>query len=237
VAETSLLDAAIDDARQGAFDWLVFTSANGVEFVSRRMGALGVRPEQLTALNVAAVGEATAAAVVRAGLNLTLVAEAATGDALAASLCQQLRPRARVLYPKSAIGREAFPNALEAAGFDVRAIDAYRTVPEPDVDLRVLEQVRRGEIDMITFSSPSSVRNFLDLVGQECAVKRGIPVICAGPVTAQAARDAGLLVVAVSDAPDALSMAEAIATYWQSSGRRQPSDAMTSTDELERSAV
>jgi uroporphyrinogen-III synthase len=237
VVDLAPLDAAIDDAHQGAFDWLVFTSANAVEIVSRRIDALNLRSEQLTALKVAAVGEATAAATVRAGLNLTLVAEAATGDALAASLCRQMRPASRVLYPKSAIGREALPKALQTAGFDVLAIDVYRTVPEPDVDLRALEQVRRGEIDLITFASPSSVRNFIDLVGLECTVVRGIPVVCVGAVTAEAARDAGLLVVAVSDAPDALTMTEAVATYWQSSVRGQPAAAMASTFELERSAV
>ena len=237
VADLALLDAAIDDAQRGAFDWFVFTSANAVEIVARRMDALNVHPEQLTALNVAAVGEATAAAVVRAGLNPTLVPEAATGDALAASLCRQMRPMARVLYPKSAIGREAVPIALRVAGCDLLSIDVYRTVPELDVDLAALDQVQRGEIDIITFASPSSVRNFIDLVGQECTAVRGIPVVCAGPVTAQAARDVGMTVVAVCDAPDAVAMTEAIATFWQRSVRRQAAAAMPATVVLERSAV
>ena len=237
IAETSLLDAALDEACRGGFDWIVFTSANAVEIIARRLDALEIRPEQLAAVNVAAVGRATATAAVDAGLNLTLVPESATGDAVGGDLGRQLRPGARVLYPRSAIGRQALPNALKAAGTDVVTIDVYRTLPEPDVDMRVLDQVRRGEIDMITFTSPSSVRNFLDLVGAERAVLDEIPVVCAGPVTGQSAREAGMRVAAISDAPDAETMTAAIAACWSTPGRRKPSTEMALTMQPERSAV
>ena len=237
IAETSLLDAALDGARQGGFEWIVFTSANAVEIIARRLDALGIRPEQLAAVNVAAVGRATAAAAVDAGLNLTLVPESATGDALGGDLGRQVRPGARVLYPRSAIGREALPIALKASGLDVLAIDVYQTLPEPDVDMRVLDQVRRGEIDMVTFTSPSSVRNFVDLVGAECAVLNEIPVVCAGPVTGQSAREAGMRVVAISHAPDEEPMIEAIAACWSTPGGRKTNTEMTLRMQPERSAV
>ena len=116
-------------------------------------------------MRVAAVGRATAAAVAEAGLNLTLVPEHATADALAARLRQVMGATARVLYPRSAMGRDVLPNELRAAGFDVLAIDVYRTLPEPNVDQRVLDRVRRGEVDVITFASPSSVRHLVALLG------------------------------------------------------------------------
>ncbi len=223
-------------SRRGAFDWCVFTSANAVEVFANRMDALDVHPSQLAAMRVAAVGRATAAAVADAGLNLTLVPEQATADALAATLRQVMRAGARVLYPRSAMGRDVLPNELRAAGFDVLAIDVYRTLPEPNVDRRVLDRVRRGEVDVITFASPSSVRQLVALLGSECVGLNRIPVVCAGPVTAQAAREAGLLVTAVSESPDVAAMSKAIAGFWLNAGAETPLDEAAETVHAGRSA-
>src|SRR5215217_492028 len=214
IGDTAQLDLAIDQTRLGAFDWCVFTSANAVEVFANRMDALDIHPNQLANMRVAAVGRTTAVAVADAGLNLTLVPESATADALAASLRKVMRARERVLYPRSAMGRDVLPNELRAAGFDVQAIDVYRTLPEPNVDQRVLDRVRRGDVDVITFASPSSVRQFVAMLGPECAGLKRMPVVCAGPVTAQAAREAGLLVTAVSESPDVAAMSKAIAGVW-----------------------
>ncbi|MDF3017136.1 MAG: hemD [Thermomicrobiales bacterium] len=218
IGDTAELDLTINDALRGAFDWCVFTSANAVEVFANRMDALDVHPNQLSGMRVAAVGHATAAAVADAALSLALVPESATADALAATLRQTMRAGARVLYPRSASGRDVLPNELRAAGFDVLAIDAYRTLPEPNVDQRVVDRVRRGEVDLITFASPSSVRHVVGLLGPDCAGLNTIPVVCAGPVTARAAREAGLLVSAVSESPDAAAMSNAIAAFWQGAG-------------------
>ena len=235
IGDTAELDLAIDEARQGAFDWCVFTSANAVEVFADRMDALDVHPNQLAALRVATVGRATAAAVAYAGLNLTLIPKSVTADALAAKLRQVMRPGARVLYPRSAMGRDVLPNELRAEGFEVVAIDAYRTLPEPNVDQRVVDRVRRGEVDLITFASPSSVRQVIALFGMDCVSLKTIPVVCAGPVTAQAAREAGLLVTAVSESPDAAAMSEAIAAFWLDAGA-EAELAETATAQLGRSA-
>jgi uroporphyrinogen-III synthase len=205
----------------------VFTSANAVEIFANRMDALNVHPDQLASMRVAAVGRATAAAVAEVGLNLTLTPERATADALAARLRQVMDARARVLYPRSAMGRDVLPNELRAAGFDVLAIDVYRTLPEPNVDQRVLDCVRRGEVDVLTFASPSSVRHLVALLASEAIALNTIPVVCAGPVTAQAARDAGLLVAAVSESPDTASISNAIAEFWLNAGVEPRDAAMT----------
>src|SRR5215212_1520581 len=235
IADTAELDLAIDETRRRAFDWCVFTSANAVEVFADRMDALDVHPNQLAALRVATVGRATAAAVAYAGLNLTLIPKSATADALAAKLRQVMRPGARVLYPRSAMGRDVLPNELRAEGFEVVPIDAYRTLPEPNVDQRVVDRVRRGEVDLITFASPSSVRQVIALFGTDCVSLKTIPVVCAGPVTAQAAREAGLLVTAVSESPDAAAMSEAIAAFWLDAGA-EAELVETATAQLGRSA-
>jgi hydroxymethylbilane synthase len=214
IGDMAPLDIAIAETRRGLFDWCVFSSANAVEIFASRMDALDIHPSQFAATRVAAVGQVTAAAVADAGLNLTLVPESATADALAVQLCRVMRAGERVLYPRSAMGRDVLPNELKAAGIDVQAIDVYRTLPELNVDQQVLDRVRRGDVDVITFASPSSVRQFVAMLGPECAGLNKMPVVCAGPVTAQAAREAGLLVTAVSESPDVAAMSKAIAGFW-----------------------
>jgi uroporphyrinogen-III synthase len=236
IDDLAQLDVAIEESRRGVFDWCVFTSANAVEVFANRMDALDVHPDQLATMRVAAVGRATAAAVAEAGLNLTLVPEQATADALAARLRQVMGASARVLYPRSAMGRDVLPNELRAAGYDVLAVDVYRTLPEPNVDRRVLDRVRRGEVDVITFASPSSVRHLVALLAAEDIALNAIPVVCAGPVTAQAAREAGLLVVAVSESPDMAAISKAIAEFWLHAGAEAPLDEAMETAPAGRSA-
>jgi uroporphyrinogen-III synthase len=111
----------------------------------------------------------------------------------------------------------------------VLAIDVYRTLPEPNVDQRVLDRVRRGEVDVITFASPSSVRHLVALLKSESIAMDAIPVVCVGPVTARAAREAGLLVAAVSESPDTAVVTKAIAEFWLSAGVETPLDEVVET--------
>jgi uroporphyrinogen-III synthase len=227
IGDLAQLDGAIEDICRGAFDWSVFTSANAVEVFANRMEALNVHPNQIASMRVAAVGRVTAAAVTEAGLNLALVPEIATAEVLAATLSEVMRAGARVLYPRSASGRDVLPNELKAAGFDVLAVDVYRTLPEPTIDQRVLDRVRRGEVDVITFASPSSVRHLVTLLESECIALNTIPVVCAGLVTAQAAREAGLSVAAVSQSPDTAAISKAIAEFWLKAGVQTPLEEAT----------
>lgn len=120
-----------------------------------------------------------------------------------------------MLYPVSAVGREELPEALRAQGAAVAVIPVYTTAAEADVDDAVLERIRTREFDLVTFSSPSSVRCFAQIVGDEGSARGRAHAVCAGPVTAQAARDAGFEVVAVAADPGAEGMAEAVAAYWR----------------------
>ena len=213
IADASELDSALAQALAGAFDWLVFSSANSVAAVAERLRMLGHEPAALAALRVAAVGPATAAAAAEVGLQARVVPASHDAAALALALRQVAGETARVLYPRSAIGRETLPALLRRAGIEVVEVAAYRTLPEHEVDNRVLARVRHGEADAITFFSPSSARHFLDLVGLERP--SGFPAVCAGPTTAGAAREAGLRVVAVSENPTDGAVVDALATWWR----------------------
>ena len=89
---------------------------------------------------------------------------------------------------------------------------------------------------MITFASPSSVRHLVALLESEGIALKAIPVVCAGPVTAQAAREAGMLVAAVSESPDMAAMSKAIAEFWLNAGVETPRDETAETVHAGRSA-
>lgn len=210
------LDAALRELADGAFTWVVFTSANAVDAVAGAAADLGARDECLRAIRAATIGEATTRAALDLGLDVAVVAGEPTSEGLVASLVPRLQAGDRVLYPRSAIGREFLPVALRDAGIDVTTVDAYRTVPEMDISPEVLGRLRAGEVDLILYSSPSSVSSLQALLGRERTLIEHVPAICAGPVTAASVREAGLPVAKVSHDPGPPAMVDAAAAFWLS---------------------
>ena len=202
--DTGPLDSALRQAAAGGFDWLVLTSANAVMMLARRLEALDIHPAALSSLSVAAIGPATAeAAHDRLGLDVSVVPEESVAEALAGAL--RPAPGMRILLPQSEIARPALAESLTAAGADVTAVVAYRNiVGSGGVELPALLEAR--EVDAITFTSASTVRNFLRRLADEGGVSpdlAGVCVACIGPVTAQIAR-ALRLTVAVMPAEHTL---------------------------------
>ena len=181
------------------FDWVVFTSANGVEKTLARLERAGDDGSALAAARVAAVGPATAEALAAAGIGVDLVPERFAAEAVVAALALRGITRRRVLYPRADIARDALPDGLRAAGARVDAVDAYRTVPETAVDPAALARLRRGEVDVATFASGSSVRNLIALLGGGVDGLRRATIACVGASTAAAAREFGLDVAIVAE--------------------------------------
>jgi uroporphyrinogen-III synthase len=193
--DTAPLDTALHAAAAEAFDWLVVTSTNTVLAVAQRLAALGLRLAPDRRLAVAAVGPATEAAVQR---QLGLSVQAMPDTYVAAALVQALQPvvQKRILLPQADLAAPRLAQALTAAGADVTAVTAYRTVPgHGGVDLPAL--LATAQVDAITFTSPSTVHNCLRRLadeGGDPAHLTRICVACLGPVTAQAAQACGLAV-------------------------------------------
>lgn len=174
-------------AQLGGYDWIVFTSAYGVAHTWSRLEETAVTLPQ--SVQVAAIGPATACAIVRRGAQVHAVAREYRGTALPAVM-GDLRGR-RVLLPSSDIGREETAQGLRAAGAAVTDLTMYRTLPA-EADPRGLQVLRAGA-DAVTFTSPSTVHNFAALVGAETtAVLADTVVACIGPSTADAARTIGV---------------------------------------------
>lgn len=188
-------------AQLEATDWLVCTSANAVRAVATARGA---RPWPAT-LRAAAVGVATAQALQAAGLPVSFTPSAAVADALAREL--PLRPGVRVLWPHGDLAEVGLAATLRARGADVHTAIAYRTVADVAL-LGLVDALRDGRVDAITFTSASTVRHVVEGLAQAGVTLQptGRParplVVCIGPVTAAAARECGLTVDAVATPHD-----------------------------------
>ena len=172
-------------ARAGEYDWVVFTSANAVE----RFVPLLRDARDLGAARVAAIGPGTAEALRR----LALVADLVPEEFVAEALVEAFPPGpGRVLLPRAAAARGVLPEGLRAKGWEVDVVEAYRTEPVPQSEERLVA-ARRA--DAITFTSSSTVTNFLAAAGRDAVP----PIVaCIGPVTAETARSCGLVVDVVA---------------------------------------
>ena len=197
--DTAPLDAALRNARD--YDWLILTSANAVEAVAQRLDALNLSPAILQGPAIAAVGPATARAVrQRLGLEVALVPPKAVGESLLAAL--PIPAGQRVLLPRAAKARDVLPDGLRARGVQVDVITAYETVLGRGGD-DLPAALRAGQVDAITFTSPSTVRHTLLRLEREADMGAdalaGTVIACIGPVTAAAAEEAGLRVDLMPD--------------------------------------
>ncbi len=165
------LAAAIVVLRAGAYEWVAFTSANGVDRTWDALEAAGADARAFAATKVAAIGPATARAIERRGLRPDLVATEFRGEALADALLEAPGSgRARVLLARAAVARDVLPETLRAAGWQVDVVAAYETRPTSnDVVERLTRELAAGRIDAVTFTSSSTVDNLCDLLGPDAA--------------------------------------------------------------------
>lgn len=187
--------APLDDAcaRAGTFDWIIFSSANGVDVFMQRLLGGGQDLRALAGVKLCVVGTATAERLAHYRLNADLVPGEFRAEAVVSALGEAADVRGlSVLLPRADIGREVIADELRKQGADVTEVVAYRTVVaeaeregEPDIYRMLLDR----RIDVVTFTSASAVRNFVKVVGAEPAADllRTTVVACIGPVTAEAA--------------------------------------------------
>jgi uroporphyrinogen III methyltransferase/synthase len=184
--------------RISAYHWLVFTSVNGVQAFFHRMKTNQVDIRSLQG-KICAVGASTQAALNDLGLNVDYVPEQFTTDELLNGLLKRIQPGEKALLARADIANPELSNGLRGKGIPVDDLTVYRTLLEPPAGLAP-EELLEKSIDFITFTSSSTVRNFVKLIGPEnCPKLSGARIVCIGPVTAETARELGLDVEAVAD--------------------------------------
>jgi uroporphyrinogen III methyltransferase/synthase len=216
--------AALDDAIRSLseFDWILFTSVNAARFLASRCRRLGVEPGYEGLGCCAAVGPTTASVAAAEGFAVDYVAKEFVGAALARELGAELAGK-KVLLPRSERARPDLPDALQAAGAKVTQVVAYHTGGVGAVDPALARAIRRADVDVVSFFSPSAVENLRSELGDETLARLATKAAFAavGPVTAAALRHAGLRVAIEAPQATAESMAAAIAGYFSTSARSQ----------------
>jgi uroporphyrinogen III methyltransferase / synthase len=207
-ADYGPLDAAL--RRIGAYQWIVFTSRNGVAAVFERLAAMGLAPAALRRARLAVIGPGTAEALRDRGLRAELSPDEFRAEALVEAFRHDLRG-VRVLLPRAAVARDVLPQGLRALGAEVEVVPAYRTEVDDAHAPDVIAAVRAGRVDAVTFTSSSTVRHFLQLAGPDARpALEHVLVACIGPVTAETARASGLAVGVVASTYTLAGLVEAL---------------------------
>jgi uroporphyrinogen-III synthase len=211
------LDAAC--ARLDSYDWVVFTSANGVRAVLAHLAATGVQPPKLSTKRVAAVGRATAHVLHDRGVSVAYVPDQEGSRSLGEGLPQV--EGSRVLLARGDKADPTLARILAQRGARlVDAVTAYRTLPTAP-GRTDLEQLRKG-IDAVTFTSPSTVSGFVSMGPEWRELLRGRVVVTIGPSTTAAARASGLQVTAEARERSERGMIEALISAFEGDPARRP---------------
>lgn len=193
------LDRAIRQI--ASYDWLIFTSVNGVEQFLVRFEKLGKKMADLGEIEVGAIGPETAKRLTAAQIRPSLVPKQYQAEGiLEALICETVLGK-RILIPRAAKARDILPETLRQWGARVDVVEAYQTVL-PQVDVSALcKLLREGEIDMITFTSSSTATNFAAMLGDQDLprlVAKAV-IACIGPITARTVEDLGMRSEVVSE--------------------------------------
>lgn len=182
------------------YDWLILTSVNGVEALFERMAKYRIRKSALSHLKIVAIGPATKSAIEKHGLTVAVTPKEYVAESVVASLQRRVKGK-RVLLVRAKVARDVIPRELRKAGATVDVIEAYETVV-PESSKRRLQAALNGKRKphAITFTSSSTVKNFVALMGlrsaraalKKSASNHGVHSASIGPVTSATLREFGL---------------------------------------------
>ena len=191
------LDEAIDHLY--GYDWLIFTSANAIDFFLRRLETRGVKIDELDEIKVCAIGQGSADKLRDAHVHVDVVPSQAKAEGVFAALSEyaggdEQLSSLNILLPRAAVGRDYLPKALEDAGARVDVVTAYRTVVPENLDRGRLSAMLAGSADCIAFTSSSTVKNLALLFDTHDLSKilSGVAIAVIGDVTAATAVEYGL---------------------------------------------
>ena len=215
----SELDSAL--RRVASYDWLVFTSVNAVQTCFERLAAIGLDARAIGPAKIAAVGPATATELRRLGIAPDFVPESYVAESVVDGLRNVGVVGARVLLPRADIAHGDLVEGLKAAGAHVHGVTAYHTA-RPDDSAGCLRRILAEGIDVVTFTSSSTVRNLVDVLEGDVAALSGATVACIGPVTESTAKGLGLNVDIVPKEHTVAGLVESLEGYFASrEGMRQ----------------
>jgi len=193
----AILDEELE--RLEEYHWILFTSLNGVKYFFERLYSKGMDARDLKGPDLAVVGKSTADLLLQYGLNADLIPSTFTGEGLAEGLLDQGVEGRNILIPRALHAREILPETLRGAGAQVTVAPVYENCPEKGDKESLREELQNGGVEMVTFTSSSTVRNFLAMIDAENqdelkTIMAGIRIATIGPITAKTVTDNGLQV-------------------------------------------
>jgi len=206
------LDRAIRDIER--YDWIIFTSANGVRSFFDRLFHLGKDARDLKGVSICAIGPATARTVGNHGIRVDLIPESYISESVVSAFEKAGGAEKKILIPRAEVARDIIPESMTAMGASCDVITAYHTVASGVTGNDFREISETNTIDIIAFTSPSTVDNFIDIVGRNNIPEDAI-IACIGPVTKKAAEGAGLTVHVMAKSYTVEGMVHAMIDYLQ----------------------
>lgn len=209
------LDEALNNLSR--YDGLIFTSVNGVQFFSQRLKEIQQDIRNLKGVKVFTIGPKTAEAVRDLGICVDVVPEDFVAESLIDSIGKENITGKRFLIPRATVAREILPEKLREMGAQVDVAPAYKTILPGLKSDTLAKRLKSGDIQVLTFTSSSTVKNFLALTGESLIPEiKKTRIACIGPVTAKTAEDAGLTVDILPKEYTVSSLLDAIEDYYQS---------------------
>jgi uroporphyrinogen III methyltransferase/synthase len=208
------LDQAIN--RLSAYDWIVFTSVNGVKFFFERLFNLGLDVRALNRLKTAAIGPVTAARLRTFGLKSDIIPKNYRAEAVVGAFRKETLREKKVLLPRAAAARPVLPVELRNMGAEVDEVTAYRTENVVDNAEQLIAELVDKRIDLVTFTSSSTVKNFKDLLppARFNELMNGVTIASIGPITTDTAVELGFEVDITAQTYTIPGLCEAITKYF-----------------------
>ena len=203
-----------------SYKWLLFTSVNGVKYFLMRLETLGKDVRDLRGLKIGAIGPKTARAFQHLGIKPDLMPDEYRAEAVVSCFEEHKIKGSRILLPRAEKARDILPEELRKMGADIDVAPAYRTIrPDHDTD-NVREMLEKGTIDMVTFTSSSTVTNFVEMFKEDAQELQkwmaSITIACIGPITARTAEENGFTINLVPSQYTIESLTESIVQHFLS---------------------
>ncbi len=200
-----------------AYDWIVFTSVNGVIYFFEQLFAAGKDVRALGRMQTAAIGPATAARLLEYGLNSDIVPDSYRAESVVDAFGKVKLKGKRILLPRAAEARPVLPQELKKMGATVDEIPAYETLKAVDTADDLVRQLEDNRIDLITFTSSSTVKNFKALLPAENfrQLIQGVTIASIGPITTDTATELGFDVHITAESYTIPGLVDAILQFYK----------------------
>lgn len=182
------------------YDWLIFTSVNAVEIFFEEFRKVNMDIRDLKGIKVCAIGPATRESLEKRGIIVDTMPDEYRAEGIIEELRDKIQPGQWVLLPRARGARSLLPEAIKEWGAHVNEVFIYKAVAEKRVSKEMFEDIITGNVDFITFTSSSTVHNFVNIVGLDNALRinKKTKIACIGPITAKTAKEVGLSIDVVA---------------------------------------